>query len=244
MLVNIKSNKIKKQVFSYLDNKPKLRIIINNKKIQNVLNIDINDYKKFNNCILSIDKNGKGVISSLSDNNLILFEGEYSNKKGNGKGIQYYNGEIIFEGIYKDGQKWNGKIKEHKLVYPSGNTRLYDNDKKLIYEGEYMNIIVKRKPQEYIYQYKLEFDGEYINGKFNGIMKKYNSQEMLLFEGKYVDGINNGDSIKYDESGNWLLKGEFPEGKIWNGQIRSFHTNGVLSFEGEFINGDVYGKGN
>ena len=105
MMSNIKSNFIKKKLFSLLADKPKLNIIHYNKRIQKITNIDIDDYKKYADCILSIDTKGRGIIRSLSDNDIILFEGEYSNRKKNGKGIQYYKGRIIFEGEYKDNKK-------------------------------------------------------------------------------------------------------------------------------------------
>ena len=242
MVSKIKSNEIKKKIFSYLGEKSKLSIIIYNKSLMKALNIDINDYMQFNNCILSIDKNGKGIITSTIDNNLILFEGEYFKKKRNGKGIQYYKGNKIFEGIYKKGKKWEGKIKEYKLIYENGRIRNYDNDNNLIYEGEYMNSLVKRKSQEYIYLYKEEFEGEYINGKFNGILKRYNDKGKLLFEGKYINGEKNGEAKEYDEKGNVLFEGEYKNDKKYNGIIRHFNNKGIITFEGEYTKGEKSGK--
>ena len=43
---DIKSFYIIKNVFSFLDEKRKLNIIIYNKKLQKILLIDLNDYKK------------------------------------------------------------------------------------------------------------------------------------------------------------------------------------------------------
>ena len=171
MMSKIKSNEIKKKIFSFLDDRSKLSIIIYNKSLMKVLNIDINDYMGFNNCILFIDKNGKGIITSTIDNNSILFEGEYFKKKRNGKGIQYYKGKKIFEGMYKDGKKWEGKIKEYKLIYENGRNRNYDNDNNLIYQGEYMNSLVKRKSQEYIYYMKDLFWNIFINKEIYLYMK-------------------------------------------------------------------------
>ena len=68
----------------------------------------------------------------------------------------------------------------------NGNIRNYDNDNNLIYYGEYMNVLVKRRTEEYAYLYKIEYDGEYINGKFNGKMKKYDFEGNLLYDGKYT----------------------------------------------------------
>ena len=53
------------------------------------------------------------------------------NGKRNGKGIEYYyNGELIFEGEYVNGERWNGKGKE------------YDEFGILIFEGEYLIKII------------------------------------------------------------------------------------------------------
>ena len=48
---------------------------------------------------------------------------------------------------------WNGKIKE------------YDNNGKLIFEGEYLNGEKNGKGKEYDYYGKLKFEGEYLNGE-------------------------------------------------------------------------------
>ena len=44
----------------------------------------------------------------------IKYEGEYLNGKRNGKGKEYDDdGELLFEGEYLEGQRWNGKGKEY-----------------------------------------------------------------------------------------------------------------------------------
>ena len=50
-----------------------------------------------------------------------MFEGEYLNNEENGKGKEYYyDGELEFEGEYKNGLRWNGKG--------------FDNHNNIIYE--------------------------------------------------------------------------------------------------------------
>jgi len=39
------------------------------------------------------------------EKNMIRFEGEYLNGKKNGKGKEYWNGELEFEGEYLNGKK-------------------------------------------------------------------------------------------------------------------------------------------
>ena len=85
----------------------------------------------------------------------LIFEGEFINDKrwngrgydisnnavydlenGNGKTIEYENGEVLFEGEYINGEI-NGKGKE------------YYEDGKLKYEGEYLNGYRNGKGKEY-----------------------------------------------------------------------------------------------
>ena len=49
------------------------------------------------------------------------------NGERNGKGKEYFNGDIIFDGEYLNGKRWNGRIKE------------YNGNGKFIFEGEYLN---------------------------------------------------------------------------------------------------------
>ena len=51
----------------------------------------------------------------ISFDGKLLYKGEYSNEKRNGKGKEYNsNGELIFEGEFKDGKKWNRKRNKFK----------------------------------------------------------------------------------------------------------------------------------
>ena len=47
-------------------------------------------------------------------NNILRFEGEFSNGKRSGKGKEYnLDKKLIFEGEYLDGKRWNGKLFEY-----------------------------------------------------------------------------------------------------------------------------------
>ena len=50
--------------------------------------------------------NGKG--KEIYNDGDIKFEGEYLNGKRNGKGKEYWNGKIIFEGEYVNDNEWIG----------------------------------------------------------------------------------------------------------------------------------------
>jgi len=120
-----------------------------------------------------IIKDGKGKEYDIYDK--LIFEGEYLNGERNGKGKEYYNGEIAFEGEYLNGKR-NGNGKEY----------YYD---KLIFEDEYLNGEKNGKGKEfYCKNDKLKFEGEYYNGKsWNG--NGYNINSNVEFEIK--DGKGN-----------------------------------------------------
>ena len=121
---SIKSLYILKDIFSFLSKNKKLQIIIYNKHLQKLFDINIEDYKKIKGIYKEGEKNGKGKEFDISTN-IMIFEGEYLNGKRNGKGIEYdYNGKLKFEGEYINGES-NGKGKEY---YTIG---------KLKFEGEY-----------------------------------------------------------------------------------------------------------
>ena len=109
MINDIKSFGIVKFIFSYLKERQKMNIILLNKKFQNKFGYSLDYYKKISGKIKIAEKNGKG--KEYKDNNLI-FEGEYLNGKKNGKGKEYMNNLIIFEGDYLNGKK-NGQGTEY-----------------------------------------------------------------------------------------------------------------------------------
>ena len=124
----IKSTKILKKIFFYIDEKIKLKIIKYNKSLQTKNEINIKNYKSFSDRYIKFITKFKGREYSLNNNHL-LFKGEYLNGKRNGKGKEYneFSGKLIFEGEYLNGKR-NGKGKEYNEF--SG---------KLIFEGEYLN---------------------------------------------------------------------------------------------------------
>ena len=72
-------------------------------------------------------KNGKGKVKECDDDG-IIFEGEFENGNRNGKGKEINKkGELLFEGEYLNGKRWNGKGKE------------YNWNNELIFEGQYLN---------------------------------------------------------------------------------------------------------
>ena len=164
-----------KEVFSFLNKRQKLNMIIYNKQIQNIIGVNIEDYKKMSGKYKIIEKNGFGKEYQLGTN-ILIFEGKYINGKRNGKVKEYNdNGNLRFEGEYLNGE----------LV---GKGKGYYNNGNLHYEGQYLNGKRNGKWKEYYDNGKLEFIGEYLNGKRNGKAKEYYKNGNLKFEGEYLKG--------------------------------------------------------
>ena len=139
---DIKSSYNLDKIFSFLDQRLKLDIIIYNKQMQKIIGVNIQDYKNLSGRYKRGVKNGKGAEYILNTNNLI-FEGEYKNGKRNGKGKEYNNDILKFNGEYLNGFRWNGigynNNGEIDFVIENGCGRgkEYNNDGKLEYEGRY-----------------------------------------------------------------------------------------------------------
>ena len=125
---DIKSSYNLERIFSFLDKREKLNMIIYNHQLYEILGVNIQDYKSISGRYKIIEKNGKGREYIINTNKL-KFEGEYINRKRNGRGKEYFDdGKLKFEGEYINGKR-NGTGKE------------YYHDGKLKFKGEYLNDI-------------------------------------------------------------------------------------------------------
>ena len=86
---DINSSSSIKNIFSFLSEKKILNMIIYNKALQNLILVNIEDYKKISGKYRIGEKNGKGKEYIINTNKL-EFEGEYKNGIRNGKGKEYY----------------------------------------------------------------------------------------------------------------------------------------------------------
>ena len=168
---------------------------------------------------LNGERNGKG---KEYNEDILIFEGEYLYGERNGKGKEYFNNnKIKFEGEYLYGEKWNGIMYDYNQEFSfeikngKGKGKEYSNvDRKLIYEGEYVNGERNGKGKKYDDENKLIFEGEYLNGKkWNGVIKEYDYKNILKFDGKLINGEKNGLGKEYDEKGRLIYEGEYLNGK-------------------------------
>ena len=258
MLKNIKSTYFIKTIFSYFDEGRKLNLIKYNKKFQELLSLNLINYKLYSGRYIIFANNQKGKEYD-SKYVKLLYEGEYLNGKRNGKGIEFdYGGNIEYEGEYLNGKR-NGYGKEYfygQIIfegeYLNGNKlkgKGYDyndyNKGKLIYEINNEN----GKGKEYDIGGLLIFEGEYLNGERNGKGREYDNSS-LIFEGEFLKGKRHGKGKDYFNGVKWNGKGYDFEGKnkyeLINGKACSvieYDNNGQLRYKGEYLNGKRNGKG-
>jgi len=246
MLENIKSIFVLKEIFSYTNDYDliSLNLFKYNKALQNKININLIHYKFFSGRYIVYEENNKAKEYNCY-NHILRYEGEYSNKKRNGKGKEYdYNGDLIYEGEFLNGKR-NGKGKE------------YDFINFLKFEGEFFNgkkwngIFYDKKDKNITYELK--------EGK--GFIKEYNKNSNLIFEGEYLKGEKYKGKEYYD-NGKLNFIGEYFDGKRWNGKVYnkkniiiSEFKNGkgflktqskkipALNYEEEYFNGKINGIG-
>ena len=250
MLNEIKAIWTVRKIFEFINEGRKYELIIDNKNLQNQLNIKFRKYKINRNYYIIGEINGYCQEYDC-ETDALIFEGDYLNGKRNGKGKEYYKKFIYlycqynflsdknilkFDGEYLNGKR-NGKGKE------------YDKDGNLVFDGEFLDD-KKWKGIEYIYEMnrsgwdKLVYKWEYLNGKkWNGIGydKNYNFE---LKEGKGY--IKEFDFQNRDDSGYLKFEGEYLNGER-NGKGKEYYTKDleeiILKFEGEYLNGERNGKG-
>ena len=188
MLKKILSEYFLEKFISNIEEKRKLCLFIYNKDLQKKLDLSIVNYIELSGKYTVEDRNG--ITKEYNSNNdKLIFKGEYLNGKRNGKGKEYFDEEHIrYVGQYLNGKR-NGKGKEY-----------YKNEQ-LKFNGEYLNGKKNGKCKEYYKTGSLQFEGEYLNGKkWNG--KGYDKENKCAFEIK--DG--KGDIKEFDKYGKILFK--------------------------------------
>ena len=260
MFNNIKSSYFTKLIFRYLAIEIKLKICKYNKALQNLLNINILHYKILSGRYIIYEANKKGKECNILTDEIIfkgeyskgkrngkgkeynkdgytIFEGEYLNSKRNGKGKEYNENGIAFEGEYLKGKKWNGKLYDKdnnysEIINGAGFIKEYNIKGNLIYEGEYKNGQRNGKGKEYIdYNNKLLFEGEFLNNK------KWNGK-FFYDNNKYTNLINGKGLIK-----EYFYEGEYLNGEK-NGKGKEYDKyEQTIVYDGEFVNGKRNGQG-
>ena len=111
-LSDIKSNVIIRKIFSFCNEKDKLKIVKYNKNLQNKMGVKLINYKLFTGIYIEYESKEKGKGKEyFGYNGKLRFKGKYLNGKRNGRGKEYNYYDIkVFEGEYLNGEKkWGRK---------------------------------------------------------------------------------------------------------------------------------------
>ena len=240
MLINIKSSYITKIILSHLKTNVQLKLIKHNKSLQNKINIDIINYKFYSGRYIVNGKNKTYEYDSYNGD--LIYEGDYKNGERNGKGEEYYIiRNLKFKGEYLNGKR-NGKGEEY---YTNGQLK---------FKGEYLN---GNKINGKIYYYdRYKFNKKYdYDFKRNGFNTEYDVFGNLIFEGEYINGERNGKGkeygydVEYLNGVEWNVKRYDKNNKILcdikngKGYIKEYDNFGDLKFECEYSYGEKTGKG-
>ena len=172
----------------------------------------------------------------------IIYEGQFLNGKKSGKGKEYYDEQLIFDGEYLFGQRKKG------IEYVKGIKE---------YEGEYL---LNKKWNGIGYDENENISYQIKNG--NGKVKEYFPNRNIMYEGEYKKGKKEGKGTEYHSNGCIKFRGEYKNDKKWNGigfnkknKMIYKLKNGKgyvyeyddifekIRFKGNYINGERNGNG-
>lgn len=184
-------------------------------------------------------------------------------KKGKKQGVwkKYENGQLVYEGQFKDDVPYgtfkyyhsDGKLKSvtdfvqgvHKV-----KTVIYHENGHKASEGAYIDQQKDGEWRYYTNQDTLIKIENYVMGKRHGVWKTYSTSGVLLQECNYLNDRRNGLFKSYYLNGQVQLEENYVAGKS-NGKNTSYYPNGNISMTGNYHNGwregswdayDVHGK--
>ena len=209
---------------------------------------------------------GKFVQGCPSGDNIKIYDNignlEYfgSIKQGlkQGKGIEYIENKMVYDGEFKDGLRHGNdcKIFDEKtgnLTY-EGNMKFDKKDgpvkeyhsstRKLKFEGIYNQGIATGKSNKlYDEQGVQKYEGEVKDGMKHGFGKMLHANGKLKYEGDFVDDKPNGRLCKiFNLIGKLVFEGCFEKGNKEGPGKEFFSKGGRVEFDGEFLNNKRHGK--
>ena len=145
------------------------------------------------------EANGYGICTYIDG---AIYEGEWKNNLRHGKGKMIYIDGTIYEGNFEyDIQNGKGQYILPSLYYYIGNIK----GGKIYGKGKYYD------PNK-----KLIYDGEWINFNYNGYGISYFINGQIEYKGYWKDSNPHGKGILYNLQGNILKNGIFINGTSYN----------------------------
>jgi len=155
----------------------------------------------------SDDESGTGYIEYYSDDGS-SYQGEcigsFDYAEPNGEGVLLMDGEVVFDGEWKDGERWTGQGKE-ETVDDDGVVRAFEgNWLNGEYDGygEWWTINAAGE--------KGTYSGEFKNTKRNGY-GEYHYPDGNIYKGNWKDDLREGKGKLYDKNGVLIQDGTFKD---------------------------------
>ena len=177
-------------------------------------------------------------------------------KNGKKQGVwkKYENGQLIYEGQFKDDVPYgtfkyyhtNGKLKsvtEFQQGVHKVKTTIYHENGKKASEGAYIDQQKDGEWRYYSNQDTLIKVENYQVGKRNGVWKIYSTNGVLLQECNYLNDKRDGLSNDYYLNGQVSLEEHYVAGKT-NGLSTAYYPNKNISITGNHHNGVRDGEWN
>lgn len=121
----------------------------------------------------------------------------------------------------------------------SGDAKLFDSNKQLLYRGPLTNGIYEGNGILYNSEDgSIQYEGKFANGLFDGYGKLYSADGMLLYDGLFSLGVYQGQGVLYNEYQQKLYEGQFATGQF-NGLGKQFDEQGNIIAEGTYEQGQL-----
>jgi len=159
--------------------------------------------------------NGKGV---LKKNGQVVYDGNFLDGQKHGTGTSFLENKKIHYGEYLDGQ-FHG---QGKLYHPDTKEMIFDGKFKkgfpfcgkvycnnsIVYEGFFKNYC-----GEFAFFYDDEiYIGEFKNGKRNGFGETLNLKDDTIYEGYWKNDVYHGKGVLFDKFGDKEYEGGWKNG--------------------------------
>lgn len=159
-------------------------------------------------------------------NGAILFD-----KPDNGKASFYnYWGQLIGEGVFKDGQAFEGDF----YAYSKGEIYGFAQ----YHEGKRHGLATELERKSKEIDLIPVSESHYQADKLHGLYQKY-YLGVLLQQVNYIDGLKDGEATFYDKDGILLSKGVYEKGLEFNGTFYYYNNMGHILSKKTYANGSL-----
>ena len=173
--------------------------------------------------------NGRARVYDTS--NVLVYEGNLSNGKPSGYGVQYnQEGILIYKGNFEDG-KYSGSGEEYNAAGV------------MIYDGLFSNNLYEGEGKLYNDLGRMIYNGNFASGMRSGYGVSYNPDTSFKsYQGNFENDMRSGSGIEFELDGTSIkYTGQFKD-DVYSGKGKLYEKK-ILIYDGDFLNGVYEGEG-